>query len=655
MKYLKYLLRLLLALLVIGLLALIWFFKIRTTERSYIDTAPLSTKVHNGQTADFNDNRNAYFGDLHIHTSWSFDAFVMNVRTSPDDAYRFGKGEPINHAIGKQIQIGRPLDFMAVTDHAEYMGVFMEMQDAESSLGKLEMAKEFIDPEEGIDPEQASKSGANDALKKFMKIGVSLATSSPYEELVQEDFIQTVWQRVVEAADRHYQPGRFTTFPAYEWSSAPMQYFPKERLSLKLHRNVVFKGGKVSGAPFSAFNSQDPEDLWAWMDQERTKGVEILAIPHNTNMSSGAAYNSETRSGKPLTLEYAQNRSRNEPISEVVQIKGQSMTHPILSPNDEFSEFELYPYSSSFSVKAPLSKPEHSYVRGALKDGLAFEKELGANPFKFGFIGSSDSHNAATAVEEDNYFGKIGLADPTPSLRLNPPEERLTKYMSAAGLAGVWAKENTREAIFEAMERKETFATSGPRIKLRFFAGWDMEVDSLGDIDWIEKAYANGVPMGSDLKGQVRGDRGEESGRGQSPSFIIQAIKDVESANLDRVQVIKGYLDDEGKQQEKIYEVVWAGDRQINANGKLPAIGNTVDIPTATYTNSVGDVSLQTIWTDPEFDGSQSAFYYLRVLEIPTPRWSTYDAAALGIEPLPDLPTTIQERAWSSPIWYKEN
>lgn len=632
----KNILRLLLALIFIALIAFIWFFFLRSTERPYIETSNLSTKVYRGQTPDFNENRNAYFGDLHIHTSWSFDAFVMNVRTSPDDAYRFGKGESIPHAIGKPIQMKRPLDFMAVTDHAEYMGVFMQMLDAENPLAKVEIAKQFRNLEE--EPIRDA-----DALKKFRNIALSLATVNPYEELIETDIILNTWQRMVEAADRHYEPGKFTTFPAYEWTSSPMKLLAKERYSEKLHRNVIFKGGKVSGMPFSAFNSQDPEDLWAWMDNERAKGIEVISIPHQASMSSGAMYHPETRSGKPLTAAYAQSRSRNEPVNEVVQIKGQSMAHPILSPNDEFADFELFTFSSSFSVNAPKSQPKHSYVRDALKDGLAFEKTLGANPFKFGFIGSSDSHNAATAVEEDNYFGKIGMADPTPALRLNPPEERVTKFMSAAGLAGVWAKENTRAAIFEAMQRKETFATSGPRIKLRFFAGWNLEIDSLSGEDWVTKAYAEGVPMGSDLRGQ------ESS---QSPTFIIQAIKDSESANLDRVQIIKGYLDKEGTQQETIYEVVWAGDRTIDTNGKLPTIGNTVDIATATYTNDIGAVSLQGIWTDPSYDPNQSAFYYVRVLEIPTPRWSTYDAAALGIAPIPDVPAIIQERAWSSPIWY---
>ena len=634
MKYVRRFLLLLLFLFFIAALSYIWFFFVRDSKQAYIETPALSTKIHTGQTADFNENRNAYFGDLHVHTSWSFDAFIFNVRTSPDDAYNFGKGKAIPHAGGKPIQMGRPLDFMAVTDHAEYMGIMMQMQDAENPLAQLDMAKQINDPDRAI------------SLKAFGKIGLSLATSSPYEELLQKDIIQNTWQRVVEAADRHYEPGKFTTFPAYEWTSAPAAKFTYKQYAQNLHRNVVFKGGKVSGIPFSAFNSQDPEDLWAWMDKERTKGIAVMAIPHNANMSNGLMYDAKTFSGKALTAAYAQSRSRNEPINEVVQIKGQSMTHPVLSPNDEFADYELYQYTFSTKFPAPPSQPKNSFVRAALKDGLAFEKSLGANPFKFGFIGSSDGHNAASAVEEDNYFGKIGNSDATPALRLEENNIRPAKYWSAAGLAGVWAKENTREAIFEAMERKETFATSGPRIKLRFFAGWDMAIDSLKGNEWLDKAYAKGVPMGSDLMSE-----GSES-RSQSPSFIIEAIKDSEGANLDRVQVIKGYLDKDGKPQETIFEVSWAGNRKVDANGKLPTIGTTVDIANATYSNDIGAVHLKTIWTDPAFDPNQSAFYYLRVLEIPTPRWTTYDAKTLGVAPPAVVPATIQERAWSSPIWY---
>jgi hypothetical protein len=631
----KYVLRLLLFLFVIAILAYVWFFYIRESKLTYIETPTLTTKVHTEQTADFNENRNAYFGDLHVHTSWSFDAFIFNVRTSPDDAYNFGKGQAIPHVGGKPIQMSRPLDFMAVTDHAEYMGIMMQMQDKDNPLAQLEMAKQINDPDRAV------------SLKAFGNIGFSLATSWPYKELLQTDIIQNTWQRVVEAADRHYEPGKFTTFPAYEWTSAPPEIFTLKQYAQNLHRNVVFKGGKVSGIPFSAFNSQDPEDLWAWMDKERAKGIDVMAIPHNANMSNGLMYDTKTFSGKALTAAYAQSRSRNEPINEVVQIKGQSMTHPVLSPNDEFADYELYQYTFSTSFPAPPSQAKNSFVRAALKDGLAFEKSLGTNPFKFGFIGSSDGHNAASPVEEDNYFGKIGNTDATPTLRLDQNNQRPAKFWSAAGLAGVWAKENTREAIFEAMQRKETFATSGPRIKLRFFAGWDMQIDadSLANDNWVTKAYQNGVPMGSDLNRP-------QSTTHRSPTFIIQAIKDAEGANLDRVQIIKGYLDDDGNTQEKIYEVAWAGDRAIDTNGKLPAIGNTVDLTTVTYTNNIGAVTLQSIWTDPDFNPNQSAFYYVRVLEIPTPRWTTYDAKTLGVPPPADVSATIQERAWSSPIWY---
>ena len=638
----KYLLRFLLFLLCLVILAYIWFFHIRTSEHPYIETSALSTKIHTGQTVDFNENRNAYFGDLHIHTSWSFDAFIFNVRTTPDDAYNFGKGKAIPHASGKPIQMGRPLDFMAVTDHAEYMGVMMQMLDAEHPLAKLDIAKEINSTDRDI------------SLKAYGSVGRSLALSWPYKEFTDKDIVQTTWHRIVDAADRHNEPGKFTTFPAYEWTSNPTVIFAKEQYAQNLHRNVIFKGGKVSGVPLSAFNSQDPEDLWAWMDKERAKGIELMAIPHNANISNGLMYDTKTKSGKPLTASYAQTRYRNEPINEVVQIKGQSMIHPILSPNDEFADYELYPFTFSSSGIPPPSQPKHSYVREALGNGLALEKSLGTNPFKFGFIGSSDGHNGASAVEEDNFIGKLGTADATPERRMNELPLRPTKFFSAAGLAGVWAKENTREAIFAAMERKETFATSGPRIKLRFFAGWDLEVDSLTGNDWLDKAYMNGVPMGSDLRSQSlsRFQIGKSGVRSQSPTFIIEAIKDSEGANLDRIQVIKSYLDKEGNPQETIFEVVWAGDRVVDANGKLPAIGNTVDVTTATYTNNIGAIRLQTTWEDPTFSANQSAVYYVRVLEIPTPRWTTYDAAALGLAPLSEVPTSTQERAWSSPIWY---
>jgi hypothetical protein len=585
------------------------------------------------RTTGYNPNNNAYFGDLHIHTSWSFDAFIYNVRTSPQDAYDFGSGKAIDHASGKKIQLGRPLDFMAVTDHSEYMGIMMQMLEPNNPLAQLDIAKRILSDDRA------------ESLKTFGEIGMTLARNTPIQELVKKDIIQSTWQRLVKTANDNYQPGKFTTFAAYEWTSSPSVADYEPPYARNMHRNVVYKNDKVSSIPFSSFDSQDPEDLWKWMDKERTKGIELMAIPHNANMSDGLMYGAKRMNGQAITAAYAQNRRRNEPINEVVQIKGQSMAHPALSPNDEFADFEVYAYTFSAS-QPPPSQPTGSYVRQALKNGLDIKEKIGVNPFKFGLIGSSDGHNAASSVEENNHFGKLGNIDATPATRIDDSKKFVrAKYFSAAGLAGVWAKENTREAIFEALERKETFATSGPRIKIRFFAGWDFDSNSLTNNDWVKNAYEKGVPMGSDLLANNAKDA--------KPSFLIWATKDAEGANLDRVQVVKGYLNADGSVSEKIFDVVWAGDRNIGSDGKLPAIGNTVDIKNATYSNDIGAVSLQTVWTDPEFNPDQAAFYYLRVLEIPTPRWSTYDAYTLGKTPPGDVHESIQERAWSSPIWYE--
>ncbi len=603
------------------------------------NTTPQSTE----RTIAYSPSNNAYFGDLHIHTSWSFDAFIYNTRTTPDDAYRYGKGEKIAHSATDGIQLRRPLDFMAVTDHAEYMGVMKKMIEPEHPFFKLDIAQQI----RSEDPQVS--------LNAFTNIGRSIAGNLPYKEINQEDIRMSTWEEVVKIADAHYEPGKFTTFPAYEWTSSPGDTMEIEGrkipMARNMHRNVIFKGNKVPAEPFSSFNSQNPERLWDWLDMQRKNGVEVMAIPHNANMSDGMMYASSQFDGSPMTLQYIRQRMRNEPINEVVQIKGQSMSHPILAPNDEFADFELFAYTFTTSSPTP-SKPQGSYVREAYQKGLAIEKQTGGNPFKFGLIGSSDGHNSAGALEEDNYFGKFGVRDGTPSQRLDNQQTRFlsNKYMSAAGMAGVWASENTREAIFSAMERKETFATSGPRIKLRIFGGWAYSKEDLEKDNWTVSAYDKGVPMGGDLKSQESGVRGQKS-----PSFLIWAIKDSEGANLDRIQVIKAWVSGDGQAQEKIFDVAWSGDRTIGAGGKLPAVGNTVNTAEATYDNSIGAVSLQTVWEDPEFDATQSAMYYLRVLEIPTPRWSTYDAKALGISIPDDLNATIQERAWSSPIWYTTN
>ena len=587
-------------------------------------------KEDSPQNIERNLDKIAYYGDLHIHTSWSFDAFIYNNRTSPDDAYRFGKGEAIDFSAGGQIQNQYPLDFMAVTDHAEYMGIMKQMIDPEHDLFKLPLAQKIRDPDRSV------------SFAAFSLIGQSLSRNSPIQVLMDVDIRRSTWERIRETADKHYEPGKFTTFPAYEFTSSPGDSVVMDGYAAlfarNLHRNVIYKGDEVSDIPFSSLDSQNPEDLWDWMDKERAKGITLMAIPHNGNMSGGKMYQKTQYNGSPMTLEYINQRMRNEPIQEVVQVKGSSMQHPVLDANDEFADFELFEYTFSLDRMVP-SVPEGSYVGEALRNGLEINERLGENPYQFGFIGSSDGHNSASSVEEDNYFGKFGARDGTPESRLEENGAFLrSKEMSAAGLAGVWAESNTREDIYGAMESKETFATSGSRIQVRLFGGVRSDFD-MDDENWVSSAYEHGSTMGSDIEEQSI-----------APNFAIWAIKDPNGANLDRIQVIKAWINDEGFAQEEIIDVVWSGDRDI-VNGKLESVGNTVNTENATYTNTIGSVELKTIWTDLDFDPSKASLYYLRVLEIPTPRWSTYDAETLKIKPLESLKATIQERAWSSPIW----
>ncbi len=627
--------RILLAVVIILVIAILvgWILFNRTfyNHQSYEAKDSLTAAISNEKTEGFDENRNAYFGDLHIHTSWSFDAFIYNVRATPHDAYLYAKGHRIPHVSGDSIQINRPLDFMAVTDHAEYMGVMIQMLDPESPFADIDIAKRVNNPDESI------------SRKAFGTIGLSIAVNKPYRSLIDEEVMYDTWKKIVKAADDHYDPGKFTTFPAYEWTSSIGQIFTIPQYAYNMHRNVIFKGGKVPGMPFSSFHSQDPEDLWKWLDEQRGQGIDVLAIPHNANISNGNMYGTTTFDGSPMDDEYVKARMRNEPINEVVQIKGQSMAHPSLAGNDEFADFEMYEYLFARGDERPQGVAKGSYVRDALKDGLSIQQSIGRNPYKFGFIGSSDSHNAATNTEEDNQIGKSGLQDPTPKERLakTSTAARLREN-SVAGIAGVWAKENTRESIFSALERKETFATSGPRIQVRFFGGWKYGDSILQQENWIETAYSDGVHMGGDLN---------QSEHQDSPVFIISALKDPDGANLDRVQVIKGWIDEDGASHEKIFDVSWSGDRAMMDGGISP-VGSTVDLSSATYTNDIGAISLSTVWKDPEFDERTSSFYYLRVLEIPTPRWTTYDAARMGVDVPDNVMSTIQERAWSSPIWY---
>jgi hypothetical protein len=576
--------------------------------------------------------RRVLFGDLHIHTSLSADAFSTGARTLPDDAYRYARGEEIDHGAGHRIRLKRALDFAAVTEHAEYLGSMREFLNPQSPLAAHPLAPLF-----------ASDDPA-DAFKALMQISEDAAHDGSLDELLDMPEVgAAAWREVIAAAQRHYEPGRFSTLIGYEWTSTPEE--------INLHRNVLFRTEAVPALPFSRLDSDKPEDLWRFLDQQRALGIEGMAIPHNSNASDGRMWMREDSWGKPVDAAWAQQRALNEPVAEVVQIKGQSESHPLLSPNDEFANFEMWTTRMSGAKVPPASQAPGSYARDALKTGLELEARLGINPYRFGMIGSSDSHNSSSPIEEDNFHGKLARLDGTPQMRqarLQRAGEaraagRETAY-SAAGLAAVWADENTRESIYDALRRRESYATSGTRISVRLFAGWDYPQGLTADADFIARAYAGGVPMGGELHAQADATA--------TPEIAVMATRDPAGANLDRIQIIKGWLDADGALHERIHEVAWAGERSPDpVTGKLAPIGSTVDVAAASYTNSIGAAELHAVWQDPDFDPAQPAFYYVRVLEIPTPRWSTFDAKALGVAA--QDPAEIQERAWSSPIWYK--
>ena len=617
----------------LSFVAFLIFFSCSDHSKQYI-AETIDADVFEGKTDDYNHSKNVYFGDLHVHTGWSFDAYLASVRTTPDQAYRFAKGEAIPHPSGNYMQMRRPLDFMAVADHAEYMGGLMQMNQEDHNLYDWKLA-------------QNSRSDDISKVKKAARnLRLSISLNWPYDELVQKENLQKTWAEMVEIADKHYEPGKFTTFPAYEWTSSvsvKKSLIIRPMYAQNLHRNVIFKGGKVSALPYSSFDSQNPEELWEWMEAQRAHGVELLAIPHNANISDGRMYALNTFEGKDFTPEYIQTRLKNEPVNEVVQIKGQSMEHPILSPNDEFADFSVYQYTLGVGDNRKEGEINGSFVRPAFKNGLSVEDKFGLNPFQFGIIGSSDGHNGGPNVEEDNNIGRSGTKDLTPEQRLRKDKGgMITRKTSVAGLAAVWAKQNTRDAIYEALERKEVYATSGTRMRVRFFASSNWDSLNFAEEKWDSLAYIQGVPMGSEI-----------SNKDEAPQFLFSAVKDPDGANLDRVQIIKGWLDEKGDTHEKVFDVAWSEGRNQNNDGVLEPVGNTVNIRDATYSNTIGAITLQGKWEDPEFDPEKLAFYYLRVLEIPTPRWTTYDAVLNGFELPDDVPSSHQERAWSSPIWYK--
>ncbi|WP_261330762.1 DUF3604 domain-containing protein [Rhizobium leguminosarum] len=570
--------------------------------------------------------RQAYFGETHVHTGWSFDAYIFgNTKSTPADAYRYAKGEAIKHPLGYDIKIGTPLDWMGVTDHSEYVGTVSLANTPGSSISKLPIAEKLI------------VHNPADITRIYLWLGNTIVDKKPIAELISPEVANSVWKQNVDIANEANQPGKFTAFCSYEWTSTPN--------NRNMHRNVFFRDcAKVPAAPYSSIESSDPSDLWDWMDGQRKAGNELLAISHNANLSDGHMFPTDVdEKGRPIDAAWAASRDRNERLSEIKQIKGASETHPTLSPNDEFANFEILTYLLG-DPAGRFPTISGSYIRQALKDGLSMMEARGFNPYKTGFVGGSDSHNTGVPYRQDNFYGGHVLND-------GDIKQRMSGYVFAgldvrlenpAGLTGVWAEENSRESLFDAMQRKETFATSGPHIRVRFFGGPN-ETGVVGKQDWVKSAYAGGVPMGGDLP---------PLGEAKTPSFVVWAVKDPTSGNLDRIQIVKGWTK-HGQSFEKVFDVAWAGNRTPDKfSGVVPPIGSTVDISDATYTNTIGAVELKGEWADPEFDPSLDAFYYLRTLEIPTPRWTTIQANELGIAPPDNVPATVQERAWSSPIWY---
>jgi hypothetical protein len=581
-----------------------------------------------------------FWGDTHTHTSYSTDAGMIGCRLGPEEAYRFARGELVVASNGVRARLLRPLDFLVVADHAENLGLAPMIAESNPELLATEFGREIFD---------LVQSGDYGAAYTLWGSSMS-AGKDPLAG--QDELTRSMWERITEAAETYNEPGVFTAFIGFEWTSSPG--------GNNLHRNVVFRDDKHRAdrvLPFSNYDSTDPEDLWTWMESyEKTTGGELLAIAHNGNLSNGLMFDDVTLSGEPLDRAYAERRIRREPIYEVTQIKGDGEAHPLLSPDDEFADYGTWDKGSfGPEPKTPDMLPRE-YAREALKRGLEYKADLGANPFKFGVVGSTDTHTALATTQEDNFFGKATPAEPSASPhRFN---ETITGYFQeengpditirhvqtlAAGLAAVWANENTRESLFDAMRRREVYATTGTRITVRVFAGWDFEADDVHRPDFAHLGYSAGVPMGGDLR---------KAPAGKVPKIVVRALRDPDGANLDRVQIVKGWLDASGKLHERIFDVAVSDDREIGANGRCTAaVGNSVNSAEANFTNTIGDPMLFGFWEDPDFNPAEGAFYYVRVLEIPTPRWTTYDAAFFGVDLPSDVPASQQERAYTSAIW----
>ena len=584
-----------------------------------------------------------YFGDTHLHTSMSLDAGAFGNRLGVEDAYRFARGEEVMASSGQKAKLSRPLDFLVVSDHSDNMGFATDLIAGKPNILADPTGKKWYE----MMQRGEGNAAALDLIDKFSR-GVFP------EKLMYvpgTPAYSAAWKLTVDAAEKYNKPGKFTAFIGYEWTS---QVPPGNNL----HRVVIYRDGADKAGPVEPFTtyppagSTTPEDLWKVLQAYQDKtGGQVLAIAHNGNLSNGMMFPWDVNpaSKEPLTREYAQTRANWEPLYEATQIKGDSETHPFLSKNDEFANFEKWDKGNlNLSERKKNEMLQGEYARTALQTGLQLEQKLGVNPYKFGMVGSTDSHTSLSTADDNNFWGKNTPSEPGPKrlehvFAKTPLATIMTWEETAAGYAAVWATENSRAALWDAMKRKETYATTGPRMTVRFFGGWDfVDADAQGS-DVASAGYGKGVPMGGDLTA-ASGDK--------APTFLVAAMKDPEGGNLDRIQIVKGWVDAQGARQEKVYDVTWSGDRKPGANGKLPAVGNTVDVANATYTNSIGAPQLSAVWKDPEFDRSLRAVYYVRVLEIPTPRWTTYDAKRFNVKMPKEVPTTTQERAYTSPIWY---
>ncbi len=588
-----------------------------------------------------------FWGDTHLHTGMSLDAGAFGATLTPDDAYKFARGAEVVSSTGQKVKLSRPLDFLMVADHSDNMGFFPKLSGGDPEMLADPTGRRWYD---------MIKKGGQDGVAAAVEIIQSLTGNSFPDALYLApgtDAYRSAWELTIKAAEDNNQPGSFTALIGYEWTSTEKGF--------NLHRVVVYRDNGVKASivePYTTlppYGSPDPRELWKWMgDYEDKTGGRLLAIAHNGNLSNGIMF-PETRTyfDARVDREYVETRARWEPLYEATQIKGDGETHPFLSPDDEFADYETWDQGNlDLSDLKTDDMLQYEYARSGLQIGLQLEQKLGTNPYKFGLIGATDSHTGLATAEEENFFGKHSGAEPSAE-RVHHPMARIEtdngvlEYtgwsMVASGYQGVWATENTRAALFDAMMRKETYGTTGPRMLVRFFGGWDFTKDDAKGRLPADAGYMKGVPMGGDLSAAPEG---------KAASFLVAALRDPLSGNLDRIQIVKGWLDDRGEQQEKVYDVVWSGPRQPGADGKLPAVGNTVDVATATWTNTIGSPELITAWTDPDFDPDVPAVYYARVLEIPTPRWTAYEGVRYGIDMPAEIPLTTQERAYTSPIWY---